>query len=85
MSTHNMFLWRNKQNYPLIITKYPQKFLTEWQAVQKQLISKTPADTIGAKYFLCLLYLFIRALNTIFFRIFAHVRLKPAWSATETS
>ena len=23
MSTHNTFLWRNKQNYPLIITKCP--------------------------------------------------------------
>ena len=23
MSTHNMFLWRNKQTYALIITKYP--------------------------------------------------------------
>ena len=23
MSTHNMFLWRNKQNCLLIITKYP--------------------------------------------------------------
>ena len=22
ISTHNMFLWENKQNYPLIITKY---------------------------------------------------------------
>ena len=22
MSTHNMFLWRNKKNYPIIITKY---------------------------------------------------------------
>ena len=23
MSTHNMFLWRNKKNYPFIIAKYP--------------------------------------------------------------
>ena len=23
MSTHNMFLWRNNQNYSLIVTKYP--------------------------------------------------------------
>ena len=23
MSTHNMFLWRNNENYPVIILKYP--------------------------------------------------------------
>ena len=29
MSTHNMFLWRKKQNYPLVITKYPP-YLFHW-------------------------------------------------------
>ena len=26
MSTHNMFLWRTLENYPLIILKYPHLF-----------------------------------------------------------
>ena len=29
ISTHNIFLWRKKQNCPLIITKYP-RYLFHW-------------------------------------------------------
>ena len=51
MSTHNMFLWRNKQNYPLIITKYPP-YLFHWESkITVSLTTSYPIQPVQASLY----------------------------------